>query len=36
MAEFNLKSIPKRIHKTLSNLRTGVVLLILSWPGFSA
>ena len=29
MAEFNLKSIPKRIHKTFANLRTGVVLLIL-------
>ena len=26
---FSLLSIPKRIHKTLSNLRTGVVLLIL-------
>ncbi len=29
MAEFNLKSIPKRIHKTFANLRTGIVLLIL-------
>ena len=26
---FSLSSVPKRIHKTLSNLRTGVVLLIL-------
>ena len=29
MAEFNIRSIPKRIHKTFANLRTGVVLLIL-------
>jgi len=27
---FSLQSIPQRIHKTLSNLRTGVVLLILT------
>jgi len=27
---FSLQSIPKRIHKTFSNLRTGVVLLILT------
>jgi len=27
---FSLQSIPSRIHKTLSNLRTGVVLLILT------
>ena len=26
---FNLIAIPKRIHKTLANLRTGIVLLIL-------
>lgn len=27
---FSLSSIPKRIHKTLANLRTGIVLLILT------
>ena len=26
---FSLSSIPKRIHKTFANLRTGIVLLIL-------
>jgi cytochrome c biogenesis protein len=29
MAALNVISIPKRIHKTLANLRTGIVLLIL-------
>jgi cytochrome c biogenesis protein len=29
MASFSVTSIPKRIHKTLANLRTGIVLLIL-------
>ncbi len=29
MAAFSITSIPKRIHKTLANLRTGIVLLIL-------